>query len=182
MNKQASDKQTIIKYAKELLIKNGEKGLSMRSLSAKAGISLGTVYNYFPNKDAIIGALMEDFWKNIFFTNVCSENLSSSEILKRSFDILHENYSSFTSLFSLSKNVQLPERMFESTYITHFIQKLSQVMEKEDSRHLVFSSSFTSLRYAKFLFTSLLQGLLQGQQESSFLLAVHQKIMKGNDL
>ncbi len=185
MNKQVTDKETLLDYADGLLKKEGEDGLSMRSLAKKAGISLGAVYNYFPNKDAIVGSLMENFWKNVFFNCLCKENtesLSSLQILKKSDEILHENYDSFSSLFTLSKHLPMPEKMFGSGYIRHFVLELSKTMEKEDADKTVFSSSFKSEDYALFLFVSLLQGLLRGPKGNDFLLSLHSKIMKGSSI
>lgn len=51
----------IITAAKEMLIKH-EK-FSIRALSAKAGIAIGTIYNYFPAKENIIAAVMSEDWR-----------------------------------------------------------------------------------------------------------------------
>jgi len=35
----------------------------MCSLAGKAGVAAGTVYNYFSNKDEILLALTEEYWR-----------------------------------------------------------------------------------------------------------------------
>lgn len=50
----------IVQAARDLIQETGDAGLSMRSLAAKAGVSLATPYNLFGSKRAVLVALLED--------------------------------------------------------------------------------------------------------------------------
>lgn len=50
---------TLLEAAAQLLQAEGEAGFSTNRIAARAGFSIGTLYQYFPNKDAIIAALAE---------------------------------------------------------------------------------------------------------------------------
>jgi AcrR family transcriptional regulator len=50
---------TLLEAAAQLLQAEGEAGFSTNRVAARAGFSIGTLYQYFPNKDAIIAALAE---------------------------------------------------------------------------------------------------------------------------
>ncbi|OJV66619.1 MAG: hypothetical protein BGO41_04130 [Clostridiales bacterium 38-18] len=52
--------------AKEIMAEDGYEGLNMRNVAKKSGIAIGTVYNYFDNKEAIVIHLMLAYW-NAFF-------------------------------------------------------------------------------------------------------------------
>jgi len=47
-------KQKILSAAHTILIRDGVKGLTTRSLAKEAGLSVGSVYQYFPNKQAVL--------------------------------------------------------------------------------------------------------------------------------
>ena len=54
-------REQIISAAKEMLLQN--ENFSIRALSTKVGIATGTVYNYFPTKEAVIAAVMSEDWQ-----------------------------------------------------------------------------------------------------------------------
>lgn len=57
-------KETILRIAKYHLMDQGIETLNMRAIAKDAEISVGTLYNYFPNKDYIVIALMASFWED----------------------------------------------------------------------------------------------------------------------
>ena len=48
----------IIEAAARILEEEAHNGFSTNSVAIKAGVSIGTLYQYFPNKEAILGALL----------------------------------------------------------------------------------------------------------------------------
>jgi AcrR family transcriptional regulator len=51
----------IIQVASESFAKHGFDGTSMNSIAQKAGMSIGSLYQYFPDKEAIVDAVAEDY-------------------------------------------------------------------------------------------------------------------------
>jgi AcrR family transcriptional regulator len=51
----------IIAAGREVLLSDGYDGFSTNRIAAQAGISPGSLYQYFPNKDAIIDAVLEQY-------------------------------------------------------------------------------------------------------------------------
>jgi AcrR family transcriptional regulator len=51
--------------AKQLFIRQGFHATSMRNIAARAGTSLGNVYNYYPTKEAILGSIIEKYQRVI---------------------------------------------------------------------------------------------------------------------
>lgn len=56
-------RQLILDHAREILSEKGYNQLTMRGVASSCGIALGTIYNYFPNKDALMVEMMADYWK-----------------------------------------------------------------------------------------------------------------------
>ena len=58
-SRSASTVQVIVEAAARLLEREGASGFTTNSVAEIAGVSIGSLYQYFPNKDAIIRALIE---------------------------------------------------------------------------------------------------------------------------
>jgi AcrR family transcriptional regulator len=51
--------ETIFEATAQILDRDGDGGLSTNTIAERAGFSIGTLYQYFPNKDAILIAMVE---------------------------------------------------------------------------------------------------------------------------
>jgi AcrR family transcriptional regulator len=54
--------ESILQQAKGLLLERGYEALTMREVAAGCGIAVGTLYNYFPSKEALAGGVMLEDW------------------------------------------------------------------------------------------------------------------------
>jgi len=54
-------KERIEDAAKQLFIRQGFHATSMRNIAARAGTSLGNLYNYYPTKEAILGSIISKY-------------------------------------------------------------------------------------------------------------------------
>ena len=54
-------REQILQNGKELLL-DQKKALTMRGIAVSCGIAPGTIYNYFPNREALIAAILTDDW------------------------------------------------------------------------------------------------------------------------
>ncbi len=55
-------KTRLLAEARRQIAENGYAGTTIRSVAAKCGIAVGTVYNYFPSKDVLIASFMAQDW------------------------------------------------------------------------------------------------------------------------
>lgn len=54
--------EKILSTGRELLLKEGFSGLTMRSVADECGIGIGTVYNYYKNKEDLSARIMLADW------------------------------------------------------------------------------------------------------------------------
>jgi AcrR family transcriptional regulator len=53
-------RRRLLDVARELLEERGWEGLTTRDIAASAGVANGTMFNYFPTKEALLGALISE--------------------------------------------------------------------------------------------------------------------------
>src|ERR1700723_2407444 len=61
---QARSKETvsvILEASARILESDGLQGFNTNAIAVRAGVSVGSIYQYFPNKDAIVVALISSF-------------------------------------------------------------------------------------------------------------------------
>jgi AcrR family transcriptional regulator len=55
-------KEHILAAARKLLLEKGYSGLALRQLAAQCDVAVGTIYNYFANKEMLVASVMAEDW------------------------------------------------------------------------------------------------------------------------
>jgi AcrR family transcriptional regulator len=66
MMPQATTKEDILARCRELVSESGAGSLNMREVARRCGVASGSIYNYFPSKEALLSAVTESVWADIF--------------------------------------------------------------------------------------------------------------------
>ncbi|MGB3542976.1 TetR/AcrR family transcriptional regulator [Rubrivirga sp.] len=56
--------EAVLEAAAQVLEAGGYAGLTTTAVAERAGVSIGTLYQYFPDKDAVVAGLVEDWIEN----------------------------------------------------------------------------------------------------------------------
>jgi AcrR family transcriptional regulator len=80
--------EAILQGAARVLVKDGYERTNTNRIAEVAGVSIGSVYQYFPNKEAIIGELIESHIQKLMDVFVTNYNTLSSVSLKDGIRIL----------------------------------------------------------------------------------------------
>lgn len=173
----------------EYITENGLSNLTFRNLAKYCGVSVGTIYNYFGDKDKIVSNLMVNFWETKF-QNVLEEEI---DINKDFVDTLNEFYKKFrqnskefheifgiTKMSGISNNEKIAFLMGKSVEavrvkVSEIIEKFPEVKEKvlrvgtidEFSTYIVNSiiMRMKDQRDDMGLFGIILRDFLEGDQE-----------------
>lgn len=62
----SGNRRLILKAATALFSRRGFHGVSTREIAQKAGVSLGNIYNHFPNKEALFATLLREYEAEYF--------------------------------------------------------------------------------------------------------------------
>lgn len=66
MNPKATSREAILEVCRGIVRDHGLSGISVRSVASACGVAPGTLYNYFPGKNALLLAVTADVWSDIF--------------------------------------------------------------------------------------------------------------------
>ena len=66
MNAAVTSKEEILKTSRELIRQQGWSSVSIRSVAAACGVSVGSIYNYFDSKAALLSEAVGSVWQEIF--------------------------------------------------------------------------------------------------------------------
>ena len=70
-------RDTLLALARKIADEDGLDAINIRFLAKKAGVATGTVYNYFTNKDEILLALTEEYWRQALLFPHCQDYSSA---------------------------------------------------------------------------------------------------------
>lgn len=54
--------RSILQEARKELIEQGPRGMTIRSVAGGCGIAIGTIYNYYPNKEMLMASVILQDW------------------------------------------------------------------------------------------------------------------------
>ena len=83
--------QRLVEEARKQVEESGYGALTIRSVAKECGVGVGTVYNYYPSKEALVAAFMLDDWK-CCIANIqdCAQNAQGREpVLWAIYENLH---------------------------------------------------------------------------------------------
>ena len=102
----------ILDEAKKQIREQGYAATTVRSVAAKCGVAIGTVYNYFPSKEILIASFMADDWK------ICMDNISAHPIddSRKFLLCIYENILSFSKKHDDLFNDPDARRVFVAVY------------------------------------------------------------------
>ena len=69
MNPPNTSKEEIMLACRKIVAEQGLPALNMRTLAKECGIALGTLYNYYSDKDELVIAATESVWQDILGDN-----------------------------------------------------------------------------------------------------------------
>lgn len=126
---QLKTREKILDASLKEFASHGFEGARMRKIAEKAGVSLGATYNYFKNKDEILGELLVNFFKKReilirgAINNTSDQELSIQTFLRylikdvtqnQLFYRLHMSLLLQPKIFSRIKNTKHPFQEFQA--------------------------------------------------------------------
>lgn len=172
MNTAVTSKDEILKTSRELIRQQGWSALSIRSVAAACGVSVGSIYNYFDSKAAFVGDVVESIWREIFHLSEGTDFSDTLACVAWMYERMAEGdrrYPGFFTLHSLgfdgSERSDGKMRMIGAW--AHILAGLTAVIEHDPRvRADAFTENFTPEIVANLLFSLMLSAVVRGDFEA----------------
>lgn len=179
MNTVVTSKEEILKISRELIQRQGWSAVNIRSVAAACGVSVGSIYNYFDSKAALVGAAVESVWCEIFHRpenkSAFQDTLSCVTWIYERMEYGCKHYPDFFTLHSLGfmgEDKSDGRRKMHETW-QHILDELCAVLKRDTRiRADAFTERFTVEKFADVLFSLMLSAFLRQDYEPSAVLEI----------
>ena len=179
MNTIVTSKEEILKTSRELIQQKGWSAVNIRSVAAACGVSVGSIYNYFDSKAALMSATVESVWCEIFHRpedgSVFQDTQACITWLYERMEYGCKQYPGFFSLHSLGflgEDKSDGRQKMQQTW-QHILDGLCSVLQRDAKvRPDAFTQQFTAETFANLLFSLMLSALLRQDYDPSAVLEV----------
>lgn len=188
MNTIVTSREEILKASRTLIQQNGWAAVNMRSVAVACGVSVGSIYNYFDSKTALVSAAVESVWNDIFHHpesgDAFQDTLSCIRWMYQQMEYGCKQYPGFFAHHSLvfiqHGMTGGKEKMHEAWQ--HILSSLCDVLKNDSHvREDAFNQQFTPEKFAGILFSLMLSALVrQDFDPSAVLEVVRRTLYEGN--
>lgn len=165
MNKRVTSTDKILEQALLIAKKEGVDKLSIRKLSAACGIAIGSVYNYYPDKETLVTAVAEEFWNPIFADQdkLYRANMSFTRFLEQYYSYLYAKMSPYDRSWVRDLEGKIP---MEDT-MKLFLRILK---EDEQVNHSIWNMEFQPEDFCRYVFKNIMALLQSGEINCRFFI------------
>ena len=154
MNTVVTSKEEILSISRQLMQQKGWASVNIRSVAAACGVSIGSIYNYFDSKSALIKAIVESVWCEIFHRpeeeTAFQDTLSCIIWMYKRMEYGSKQYPGFFTLHSLGfipKDKPEGKQQMQQAW-QHILDELSSVLKKDRNiRAHAFTEQFTAEKF-----------------------------------
>lgn len=182
MNPKITSEQKILETCRQIVSEEGIQALNMRHIAEYQGISLGSLYHYYPSKEAMMSATVESVWLDIFALQrpmTCSGSFLS--YIRWLYDRVKKSRIDYPN-FSLAHSMSFAaasKQDAKNTMNRCFAQikgRMAEALEKDRQvKAESFTKEFTKKDLIDFVFSSFFASLMDEKVNSRILLQVIKK-------
>lgn len=179
MNTVVTSKEDILKTSRKLIQQQGWSAVNIRSVAAACRVSVGSIYNYFDSKAALMCATVESVWCEIFYPpedrTVFQDTQACIAWMYGRMEYGCRQYPGFFTLHSLGfmqEDRSDGKRRMQQTW-QHILDELCTVLKQDVRiRADAFTEQFTVERFADVLFSLMLSALLRQEYNLEAVLEI----------
>lgn len=179
MNTVVTSREDILKTSRELIRRQGWSAINIRSVAAACGVSVGSIYNYFDSKAALISATVESVWREIFpFPEDEALFYDTQAYITWMYEQMGHGCKRYPGFFTLHSLGFLQEEKADGKRKMrlawrHIIDGLHSVLKQDAKvRADAFTEGFTPERFADVLFSLMLSALLRQDYDPAAVLEI----------
>ena len=179
MNTIVTSKEEILKTSRALIQEQGWSAVSIRSVAAACGVSVGSIYNYFDSKAELVSATVESVWREIFHR---PEDAAVFQDVQACVIWMYERmaygYEQYPGFFThhalgfVQQDTDDGKQQMRQTW-QHILDALCNVLRHDTKvRPDAFTEQFTPEQFAGILFSLMLSAVVQQNFDPSAVLEI----------
>jgi len=172
MNRRVTSTDKILEQAMLIAKKEGVDKLSVRKLASACGIAIGSVYNYYPDKDTLVAAMAEDFWNVIFADQdkLYHNEMGFTRFLEQYYSYLYGKMMPYDSSWVREMEGKIP---MEKT-MQLFLEVLHADRRVNPS---IWNMEFQPEDFCRYVFTNVMALLQSGETNCRFFLYLLENLL-----
>lgn len=185
MKKQAITKDYLISIIQEIVLQDGLDALSIRGLAEKANVSVGSVYNYFESKEAMIMAFVHFTWLEYFQKPLLQfeEYDNYSKLIQDVFTLVSTNANQYHTIFasyyrSFTPEIKEQARSHKRKDFKVLYHIFIEVLKRDPNvDHSIWNERLTQEGFNQFVIHSLLDSIRFENQNIEILIELVNMIL-----
>jgi len=172
MNRRVTSTDIILEKALLIAKKEGVDKLSIRKLATACGIAIGSVYNYYPDKEALVTAVAERFWSNIFSDQdkLYRHGMGFTQFLEWYYSYLYAKMSPYDGSWIRDLEGKIP--MDDTIHL--FLEILKS---DEKINNSIWNMEFQPENFCRYVFTNVMALLQSGESNCRFFIYLLENLL-----
>ena len=184
MNTVVTSKEEIMTICRQLVVEKGLTALNMRMVAKECNIALGTLYNYYSDKNELLIATVESVWKDIFQMSDGYEEINSfPDYISQIFNCIQAGAAHYSDFFtahsvSIAKSKQGEAKGIMEQYFEDMRKKMTVVLHSDTEVDFsVFSETFTEIDFIDFVLHNILMFLVEKRENCTTLVELVRRVI-----
>ena len=187
INPERTSKEEILLICRKIASEKGLKALNMRTVAGECGIALGTLYNYFSDKEELLISTISSLWQDFFrLPQENKTNLLFTEYVEMLFLNVRERISEcpdfFTTHSAVIANSGKNRARSEMERCASEIRGTLLAVLRQDNAVVsgAFGEKLTEESFVELVLDSIIMLLMQNKPCDAFIAVIGRTIYRGN--
>lgn len=184
MNKSVTTQEEILEVCKQFIKEDGVKAVTIRSVASRCQLSVGSIYNYFPSKEALVTAAVQAVWIEIIhLSGKPQRSMNFKETVTWLVDGIKQGRQRYPEFFDYQSmgfisNGSVEEDAIMTAFFKRIYQSLYQALIQDPQiDQTVFDANFTQHGFVEFIFQACMDSILRSAFEESYIFSIIDKLL-----
>ena len=166
MRQKVTLREQIREAALAIAVREGIDHVSIRKLASACNMAVGSMYNYYPDKDALIAAVAETFWGTIMKDQekLYRRGMGFTDFLEQYYSFLYSRLSHYDKSWLSELNGRRPQKK-EAVQLLHHV-----LVEDRRVDPTIWNMELNQDIFIEYVFVNILALLQAGENNCRFFI------------
>lgn len=166
MRQKVTSREQILDAALAIAVREGVDSVSVRKLARALDIAVGSMYNYYPDKESLMAAVAETFWGNIMRDQekLYRKGMTFTVFLEQYYSFLYSRLSRYDRSWLAQMNARRPKGQ-EAVLLLQ-----QALMGDMEINHAIWNMELNQDTFTAYVFANLIALLQAGENNCRFFI------------